>query len=124
MSLFFAMKESCFKCGFYFIIQNSISIIFQTLLTVLIFSVLTKSVKMNSFGAKMIVDIIALGLVMQIFIWAWATAEVLIYYGGFSNLTFKSVKKDIDQELGGLTYIAPMLSIIIPLTYGLLYRRK
>ena len=105
-------------------IHNSFNIIFQTFLTVLIFSVLTKTIKLNSFWTKMIVDIIALGVVTQVFIWAWATAEVLLYYGGFSNLTYKAVKKDIDQELRGLTFIALLLSVFIPLTFGLLKGRK
>jgi hypothetical protein len=122
-SLKYAVKNNCPICAQFYLYRHSFTLVWGGFCTSSIYFALTKLIKLKRLWLKMIMHIVTLGLTTQAIIWAWAAAEVVIYYGGFSNLSIETVQKDIEQQLGGLTFWALILSICIPFTYEFLERR-
>jgi hypothetical protein len=119
-----SMNSNCLQCHFYFIIVNLFTIVWGALCATIIFSFLTRLINFYKFALKIILGIILLGLSTQTIIWLWAALEVFVFDGGFSNLTFISIKNCINKEFKGLPLFAFILTILIPIIFTSLNRIK
>lgn len=111
---YYGLVNESFDFATYFIFLGYFNIIIPNFLAVLIYSGLEKIFKIQNTKQKLIVDIILLGLTLQLCLWTWAVIDV---YLDFDNVTFKEVKRDYDRQFRGFNPVTFTLAIIIPGIY-------